>query len=150
MGVGKHQSFGAKETHTFEDRRDHVIPRTRCSREPVVEVPQVADGQQHDADISSAAGESERRYPLPRRFINSIPYQDEQNLAEGKTNDGKTSMKDRRKFRTGGKIVPKPHRAFRTVHSPFRWDRDQETAVRIPRERRRHLRSEERKKSEIA
>lgn len=62
MGVRKHQSFEAKETRTFEDRRDHVIPRTHCSGEPMVEVPQVTDGQQNDTDISGTEVKGKRRF----------------------------------------------------------------------------------------
>lgn len=41
---------------TFQDGRSHKIGRTCRSGEPVVEVPEVADDQQNDADISDANG----------------------------------------------------------------------------------------------
>lgn len=44
----------------FQDGRSHEILRTCCGGEPVVEVPEIADGQQKDADISGTVSESER------------------------------------------------------------------------------------------
>ena len=61
--MGEHWLFGARERRTLEHRGGHIVSGTYGRGEPVVEVPDVTDGQQDDTDISVARGESERSVP---------------------------------------------------------------------------------------
>ena len=56
----KYQLFEIREVITLQDRRNHVIPRTCHNGEPMVEVAEVADGQQQDTNVSDTVDESER------------------------------------------------------------------------------------------
>lgn len=68
----KTQLLETRESPTFKDWGRHVVSRTCGGGEPMVEVPEVADDQQHNADISVTVGGSERS--LSPTWIGLIGY----------------------------------------------------------------------------
>jgi hypothetical protein len=72
---------------------------------------------------------------LDTNVIYWVPYQDEQHFADRPAINPRASVTMHLRSQTDGEIVPKPQRSPCAVHSPFRWDGDQEAVGRTSRRR---------------
>ena len=94
----------------FQGGRDHVVDQTRGGREPIVEVPEVADSQEKDADISVVTSENELSPALTQITFVGYLIKINRNFSIDQLEVRPTSAKDHLRLKVGDKTGPYPKR----------------------------------------